>query len=118
MAWKGRATMHRARRERRYYTYIMANVARTIYVGVTSNLEARVYQHQQKSHPGFTSRYGLDRLVYAEETTDVREAIAREKQIKGWRRAKKVALIESVNPKWEDLSAEWYGGTDSSLHSE
>ncbi len=68
---------------KRYHVYVMANVARTIYVGVTSDLPARVYQHKTKAKEGFTSRYDLDQLVYWEEYGDVREAIAREKQLKG-----------------------------------
>jgi putative endonuclease len=93
---------------RRYYVYIMSNAARTIYVGVTNNLERRVYEHKHKLVPGFTQRYDLVHLVYYAETEDVREAIAREKQIKGWLRSKKVALIEEMNPHWEDLSATWF----------
>ncbi len=92
---------------RQYYVYIMANLARTLYTGVTNNLERRVRQHQEGSAPGFTARYGLTRLVYFETTSDVRAAIAREKQIKAWRRSKKVTLIESMNPNWDDLSAGW-----------
>jgi putative endonuclease len=95
----------------------MANLRRTIYTGMTSNLEVRVDQHKRRTLPGFTSRYGLDRLVYYEEYPYVHDAIAREKQLKGWLRAKKVALIDSLNPEWNDLSAEWLE-TDSSLRSE
>jgi putative endonuclease len=108
-----------------YFVYIMANEARTIYVGVTNDLERRVYQHKAKAIEGFTSRYSLDKLVYYAATTDVREAIAGEKRIKGWTRAKKVALIEETNPYWDDLSAGWYASSkhgsqesDSSLRSE
>jgi len=93
---------------KRYYVYIMSNVARTIYVGVTNDLERRVYQHKHKLIEGFTSKYNLTNLVYYAETNDIREAIAREKQIKGWLRAKKVALIEEINPFWDDLSSAWY----------
>ncbi|MDP9351887.1 MAG: GIY-YIG nuclease family protein [Chloroflexota bacterium] len=100
----------------RYYVYIMANVARTLYTGVTSALELRVYQHKHRLVSGFTSKYTLDRLVYFEEGGDILAAIAREKQIKGWTRAKKIALIESLNPDWKDLSTAW-GDTDSSLRS-
>ncbi len=100
-----------------FYVYILANLARTLYVGVTSNLEARLFQHKHKVTPGFTSRYGIDHLVHWEEYPYINDAIGREKQIKGWLRAKKVALIESMNPEWRDLSDEWYG-TDSSLRSE
>jgi putative endonuclease len=87
----------------------MTNVSRTLYTGVTGNLERRVYEHKHKLVPGFTSKYNITRLAYYETTTDVRSALEREKQIKGWLRSKKIALIESVNPKWEDLSAAWHG---------
>jgi putative endonuclease len=90
---------------RSYYVYIMTNPSRTLYVGVTNDLERRVYQHKQKQIPGFTAKYNITQLVYYEETGDVLAAIAREKTIKGWLRAKKIALVESVNPQWQDLSA-------------
>ena len=93
---------------RDYYVYIMTNKARTLYVGVTNNLEQRVAQHKEKLIEGFTSRYGLNELAYYASTNDVREAIAREKQIKGWTRAKKIVLIEEMNPNWDDLSATWF----------
>ena len=92
---------------KQYYVYIMTNRSRTLYVGVTNDLERRVYEHKQKLIPGFTQRYNITQLVYHEATLDVRSALAREKQIKGWLRAKKIALIESMNPEWMDLSAEW-----------
>jgi len=88
----------------------MTNHARTLYTGVTSDLERRVYQHKGKLLPGFTERYNIDRLVYVEESGDVKSAIEREKQIKGWRRKRKVDLIEAANPHWEDLSEGWYAG--------
>jgi len=91
-----------------YYVYIMASRSRNLYVGVKSNLEQRVYQHKNKLVEGFTGRYNIDRLVYYAETNDVREAISRKKEIKGWLRKKKKALIEQENPHWEDLSATWY----------
>ena len=94
---------------KQYYVYIMSNYSRTLYTGVTNNLERRVYEHKQKAKPGFTAHYNITQLVYYETTTDPRAAIEREKQIKGWLRKKKVALIESVNPAWEDLSRDWYG---------
>jgi putative endonuclease len=93
---------------KRYYVYIMSNEAHTIYVGVTHDLERRVYQHKHSLIEGFTRRYNLTKLVYYAETNDVREAITREKQIKGWLRAKKVALIEEMNPYWDDLGSAWY----------
>ncbi|MDQ3707420.1 MAG: GIY-YIG nuclease family protein [Chloroflexota bacterium] len=86
----------------------MTNKNRTLYVGVTNNQERRVYEHKNKLFDGFTSRYGLTELVYFAETDDIREAIACEKQIKGWVRARKVALIEEDNPLWVDLSADWF----------
>ena len=90
-----------------YYVYIMASRSKVLYVGVTNDLQRRVCQHKQKLMPGFTKRYSVTHLVYFEDTTDVREAIAREKQIKGWLRRKKIALIERVNPTWSDLSEGW-----------
>ncbi len=93
---------------KQYYIYIMTNRSRTLYTGVTNNLERRVYEHKQKLIPGFTQKYNITILVYYEETPDIRVAIAREKQIKGWLRSKKIALIELLNPNWEDLSAEWF----------
>jgi len=92
---------------KQYYVYIMTNRSRTLYVGVTNDLERRVYEHKQKLILGFTQRYNITQLVYYEATSDVRSALAREKQIKGWLRAKKIALIESANAEWRDLSAEW-----------
>jgi putative endonuclease len=86
----------------------MTNQSRTLYIGVTGNLERRVFDHKNKLIDGFTKRYNITRLVYFEETNDVNCAIAREKQLKGWLRAKKIALIESMNPEWKDLSLEWY----------
>ena len=93
--------------ERQYFVYIMANGGGVLYVGMTSNLEARVDQHKNKRLDGFTKRYNVTRLVYFEATNDVLAAIAREKQIKGWRRAKKITLIESMNSQWRDLSEDW-----------
>ncbi|MDQ3928255.1 MAG: GIY-YIG nuclease family protein [Chloroflexota bacterium] len=95
---------------KQYFVYIMTNRNRTLYVGVTNNLERRVYEHKNKLIKGFTERYNLNELVYYAETEDIREAIAREKQLKGWVRAKKVALIEEDNPLWVDLSADWFVG--------
>lgn len=91
------------------YVYIMAGKFRTLYTGVTNNLERRVLQHKLKLTPGFTSKYHIDRLVHFETFGDIRAAIQREKQIKGWLRAKKVALIVSGNPAWRDLSRGWFG---------
>jgi putative endonuclease len=86
----------------------MTNRSKTLYTGIINNLERRVYEHKQKLIPGFTSKYNITKLVYHEETNDVSVAIAREKQIKGWLRAKKIALIELENPEWKDLSLDWY----------
>ncbi|HVG00560.1 MAG TPA: GIY-YIG nuclease family protein [Chloroflexia bacterium] len=92
---------------REYYVYIMTNSTRVLYTGITNNLMRRVYEHKEGAKPGFTSRYKVGWLVYVEVTGDVRDAIAREKQIKGWVRAKKIALIEGLNPGWRDLSLDW-----------
>ena len=91
-----------------YYVYMLTNRSGTLYVGVTNNLKRRVYQHKHGVIKGFTSKYGINRLVYYESTTDVRSAITREKGIKGCRRSKKVALIESFNRNWEDLATGWF----------
>jgi putative endonuclease len=87
-----------------YYVYIMTNKSRTLYTGVTNDLARRVYEHKQKLLPGFTSKYNITKLVYFEATEDVYAALNREKQIKGWLRDKKIALIEAANPDWKDLS--------------
>ena len=94
-----------------YYVYIMANARfTTLYIGVTNDLTRRVAQHRQRTDPrSFTARYNLTQLMYFEETGDVEAAIAREKQLKSWSRARKVALIDGVNPEHDDLAADWYG---------
>ena len=86
----------------------MTSPSGTLYVGMTNNLQQRVYEHKHGLIQGFTKKYHVSRLVYFEETGDVQSAIAREKEIKKWRRSKKIALIESLSPKWQDLSEEWY----------
>ena len=92
-----------------YYVYIMASMSRALYTGIISDLVRRVQEHKNLLAPGsFTARYTITRLVYFETTSDVNSAISREKQIKAWRRGKKLALIESLNPDWADLSAEWF----------
>ena len=88
-----------------YFVYIMSNESKMIYVGVTNNLTQRVAQHKKKLVQGFTLRYNLHKLVHYEIFSDVRVAIAREKQIKGWLRGRKVALIIAKNPNWHDLAA-------------
>jgi putative endonuclease len=92
-----------------YYVYIMTSPGGALYTGVTDDLKRRVYQHKNKLIDGFTKKYNITRLAYYEETGDTKAAIAREKQIKGWLRKRKIALIESLNPKWQDLSEGWYG---------
>ncbi|MGH9747446.1 MAG: GIY-YIG nuclease family protein [Candidatus Acidiferrales bacterium] len=91
---------------RTYCVYIMASESGVLYVGVTNNLERRAAQHQDGHIAGFTERYNVHKLVYYEVFSDVRVAIAREKQIKGWLRKRKIALIESMNPSWNDLTVE------------
>ncbi len=91
-----------------YFTYIMASRSHTLYIGVTGNLHKRVFEHKWREHDGFTQEYNCDRLVWFESYQDVSNAISREKQLKGWRREKKIALIENMNPAWIDLSREWY----------
>ena len=91
----------------RYAVYIMASRTHVFYVGVTNDIARRVREHKQRVHEGFTSRYNVDRLVWYEVWSDVHKAIGREKQIKPWRREKKIRLIESLNPTWQDLSEEW-----------
>ena len=108
-----------------YHVYIMASASRVLYIGVTGDLLRRIREHKEKKIPGFTARYRAAELVYFEGFGDIRLAIAREKQLKGWLRVRKIALIESFNPKWKDLSAELQNPTpqtkpqrDSSLRSE
>lgn len=90
-----------------YYVYIMTNTSRTLYTGVTNDLRRRVYEHKRKLGEGFIRRYNVTTLAYYEATPDIRAAIAQEKQIKGWVRAREIALIEADNPGWLDLSAGW-----------
>ena len=84
----------------------------TLYTGMTNDLMRRVYQHKQKLVEGFTKKYNVTRLAYYEETNDVQVALAREKQIKGWRRDKKLALIKTLNPTWRDLSDDWFDDSE------
>jgi putative endonuclease len=95
--------------ERRFFVYILASRSRVLYTGVTNDLGRRVTEHRQRSPRAFTTRYQVHRLVYYEVHASAAAAIEREKQIKGWRRAKRVRLIESVNPEWGDLAGEWIG---------
>ena len=91
-----------------YYVYLLTNRNHNVlYTGVTNNLERRLYEHKNGLAEGFTKRYRVHTLVYFETTTDVKAAIAREKQIKSWSRARKNALIETTNPHWRDLTEDW-----------
>ena len=93
---------------RNYYVYLLTNWNdKVMYVGVTSNLERRLYEHKNKLVKGFTEKYNIHKLVYYEETPDIKVALSREKEIKKWRREKKNSLVIAVNPEWKDLSVEW-----------
>ena len=96
------------RETKTYYVYIMTNKSGTLYTGMTNNIRRRVMQHKDKHVAGFTKQYNITRLIYYKCFTDVHAAIAREKRIKGWVRQKKLDLIASVNPEWNDLSDGWY----------
>jgi len=98
--------------QRTYFVYILASRSRTLYTGVTNNLFRRVLQHRSGVNDAFTEKYKVFRLVYFETFHDVRNAIAREKEIKGWDRRDRVGLIQSRNPTWEDMAADW--GTEVS----
>jgi putative endonuclease len=99
-----------------YYVYIITNWNdKVMYIGMTNDLERRIYEHKHKLVKGFTEKYNVSKLVYFEQASDAREAIAREKEIKKWRREKKNNLVESTNPQWRDLSNDW--GKDFSLRS-
>ena len=93
---------------RSYFTYIMGSLSGTLYIGVTSNIEKRVFQHRFHCTQGFTGKYNVGRLLYCESYDDIHKAIAREKQLKGWSRVKKTVLIESCNAHWLDLAKDWY----------
>jgi len=99
--------MLRGMKEHRYAVYIMASRSHNLYIGVTNDIGRRVREHKSHTFEGFTARYNVDRLVWYKIYGDVRDAIAREKQLKGWIRAKKIRLIEALNPTWQDLSEEW-----------
>ena len=92
-----------------YFVYILANKSLVLYTGVTDDLERRVFQHKHKINEGFTKKYNINILVYFESNNDVTVAIAREKQIKGMLRSKKIELIKTMNPEFKDLSDGWYG---------
>ena len=90
-----------------YFVYIVSSRSRVLYVGVTNDLHLRLAQHRARQIPGFTAKYHVNQLVFFESTPNISAAIAREKQIKGWLRRKKIALIEEMNPTWRDLSEDW-----------
>jgi putative endonuclease len=94
--------------QKTYYVYILASQRRVLYLGMTSNIEQRIFQHKTHAFGGFTAQFNVTSLVHFERYGDALKAIRREKEIKGWRREKKLALIESENPTWRDLSYGWY----------
>ena len=98
-----------------YFTYMVASKSRTLYIGVTGNLTQRILQHKQKKSKGFTAQYNCDRLVWFERFTGAGDAIRREKELKGWTRARKIALVVEQNPTWEDLSEPWYPHLSSAI---
>ena len=92
-----------------YYVYILTNWNNEVmYIGVTNNLERRIYEHKNKLADGFTKKYNVNKLVYYEHGNDAESAMMREKQLKGWLRKKKNTLVETLNPEWCDLSAKWF----------
>ena len=93
--------------QHKYWTYIVASRTGTLYIGMTNNLYVRVAQHKKREIEDFSSKYHCNRLVYWESFDEVAKAINREKQLEGWRRSKKIALVESINPRWEDLAEKW-----------
>ena len=96
-------------REHRYYVYTLASRSGVLYTGVTNNLERRVWEHKHSTQPSFTQKYKVNRLVHFEEFSHIHDAIAAEKRIKGWVRAKKLEMIRAENPTMRDLSEGWYG---------
>ena len=95
-------------KDHNYCVYMVASKSRVLYIGMTNNLQRRIFEHKNDLFEGFSRQYRCHRLVYYESFDDVRKAIDREKQLKRWNRAKKIWLIERLNPTWEDLAAEWY----------
>ena len=92
---------------RDYYVYILTNVSRTLYIGVTNDLQRRLYEHRVGIGSEFTRKYHVHQLIYYESTNSVWAAIEREKELKSWRRSRKIGVIEQKNPDWRDLAAEW-----------
>ncbi|MCL5428473.1 MAG: GIY-YIG nuclease family protein [Chloroflexi bacterium] len=90
-----------------YYIYILGNRKGALHVGITNDMERRIYEHKKKLVKGFTRKYNLNQLLFMEEFSDIYQALDAEKQIKGWLRKKKLALIRTMNPKFEDLSKDW-----------
>lgn len=107
-----------SQKQHTYYVYIVSSLSRVLYIGVTNDLNRRMYEHKFKTpaelqreregRPSFTHKYRVNRLVYFEETSEVQAALEREKELKNWLRAKKVALVAETNPQWLDLSASWF----------
>ncbi len=95
-------------RDHRYFVYILGSLSGTLYIGVSGDLRYRIRQHKEHTFEGFTAKYDVTRLLYFEMYDRVGRAIGRERQLKGWRREKKIALIEKCNPRWEDLSRDWF----------
>jgi putative endonuclease len=93
--------------EHKYWTYIVASLSGALYIGMTNNIERRMWEHKSGAFEGFAAEYHCNRLVYCESFDDVGKTIDREKQLKGWRRSKEIALIESRNPRWEDFAEKW-----------
>jgi putative endonuclease len=93
--------------KKRYYVYLLASLSRTLYVGMTNDLERRVYEHKNNLVPGFTSKYRINRLAYFEEFDTPLAAIEAERRLRGWTRARKIELIQQQNPNWRDLSESW-----------
>jgi putative endonuclease len=96
------------------YVYILSSRTKKLYVGVTNDLERRMWEHKTGMLDGFAKRYNIDRLVHYEESHSIRSAIEREKQLKGWLRVRKIELIESTNPEWDDIAEGWYTGLGDS----
>ena len=94
-------------KDHEYFVYIVSSRSGTLYIGMTNSICRRALQHKSGEIEGFASKYGCNRLVYYESFDDVHRAIGREKQLKGWTRAKKIALIENQNPEWKDLTVTW-----------
>jgi putative endonuclease len=94
-------------KDHEYFAYIVCSRSGTLYIGMTNSIYRRALEHKRGEFEGFASKYRCDRLVYYESFDDVHKAIGREKQLEGWSRAKKIALIESKNPRWEDFAEKW-----------